>query len=70
MANSLGATLTTLTPGTTARAEDVMNNENALNNAPLAVVEGPHSNAGQVVISIGNGAPSTLNANEIYIQLT
>lgn len=69
MANTLGATLTALNPGTTAKAEDVNNDLNALNNAPNIVQQGPHS-AGQVVISYGSGAPSALAPNEIFIQFT
>ena len=33
-------------------------------------VEGSHSNAGQPFLSVGNGAPSSLAANEVYFQLS
>ncbi len=39
------------------------------NNNRVAV-EGSHSNAGQPFLSVGNGAPSSLAANEVYFQLS
>jgi len=39
-------------------------------NSANPVLQGAHSNAGRPTISVGNGAPSSLAANEVYIQLT
>ena len=39
------------------------------NNNRVAV-EGSHSTAGQPLLSVGNGAPSSLASNEVYFQLS
>ncbi len=43
---------------------------NVYDNSNRVAVQGAHSNAGQPILSIGNGAPSSLSANEVYFQLS